>query len=336
MGKHGVGDRPAGHRAEYLDPLVQSPINDGEHRPHRQQAGPIPATGQGNSDRPCSVIVRGSDVALVLADHRAALLLGRHIMGDPCCRRPVLHSEVRLTRLPADHELNVAAWADVPDLAPTAAVDTTVNGYTGKEIELTVPDYASGECRANQFGLWRVPTDPSDSGDSPGYWAQGPKQHLQTWVLDIDGTRLVISWTYLPSASPEERAALDAASASFQIGWPLARIRTVSALSSTHAKEGGSDETERGRIVPRHRQGEAARCLYCYVAVGVLVACSGTGQGDREAPPVTPRRPCLPERGAPRARPARSRPSIARLTFGRPGGVGGSAGATRSEDARAS
>ena len=112
----------------------------------------------------------------------------------------------------------VAAWADVPDLAPTAAVDITVNGHTGKQIELTVPDYASGECRANQFGLWRVPSDPSESSDSPGYWAQGPKQHLKTWVLDIDGTRLVIAWTYLPSASPQERAALDAASASFQIG----------------------------------------------------------------------------------------------------------------------
>ena len=35
----------------------------------------------------------------------------------------------------------VSAWANLPDFAATAAVDVTVDGYAGKQIEFTVPDY---------------------------------------------------------------------------------------------------------------------------------------------------------------------------------------------------
>ena len=110
----------------------------------------------------------------------------------------------------------VAAWAAVPDLAATAPVDITVDGYAGKQIEFTVPGYTAGECRGNnQFGLYRT----SDArGDVPAYWAQGPNQHNQMWVLDVDGTRLVIGAAYLPSTSPQDRAALDQVLASIQIG----------------------------------------------------------------------------------------------------------------------
>ena len=119
---------------------------------------------------------------------------------------------------PSRAEADAAFRAEMPDLAPSAPADVTVSGYTGKQIDITAPDYASGECRANQFGLWRVPSDPSDSADSPGYWAQGPRQHNRMWILDVDGTRLVIGATYLPSASPQERATLDEVMASLQIG----------------------------------------------------------------------------------------------------------------------
>ena len=36
----------------------------------------------------------------------------------------------------------MTAWANVSELASTAPVDITVDGYTGKQIEFTVPDYA--------------------------------------------------------------------------------------------------------------------------------------------------------------------------------------------------
>ena len=50
------------------------------------------------------------------------------------------------------------------------------------------------------------------------YWAQGPNQHHQLWILDVDGTRLVIGATYFPDTSPQDRADLDEILASIQIG----------------------------------------------------------------------------------------------------------------------
>ena len=40
-------------------------------------------------------------------------------------------------------------------------------------------------------------------------WAQGPNQHNRVWILDVDGTRLVIMAWYLPDTSDEDRAALE-------------------------------------------------------------------------------------------------------------------------------
>lgn len=109
----------------------------------------------------------------------------------------------------------VAAWANVPDVAATAAVPVTVDGYDGKQIEFTVPDYKPGECKGNQFALWYAPGE-----NAPGFWAQGPNanQHTQQRILDVDGTRLVITAFYFPSTSPQDRAALEEALASIQIG----------------------------------------------------------------------------------------------------------------------
>lgn len=112
----------------------------------------------------------------------------------------------------------VAAWAEAPDFAATAAVDVTVDGYAGKQIEFTVRDYKKDECRGfdhGQLGLWRV--DGSGTGVSPDHSAT-PNQHLQMLVLDVDGTRLVIGAGTFPSTTPQERAALERVLASIQIG----------------------------------------------------------------------------------------------------------------------
>ena len=109
------------------------------------------------------------------------------------------------------------AWANVPSFAATTAVDVTVDGYAGKQFEFTVPDYTASECRETKYGLWDVPG--TGGGDEPpGYWAQLPNQHLQMWVLDVDGTRLVIGASTSPSTSPQDRAALEELVASIQIG----------------------------------------------------------------------------------------------------------------------
>jgi len=111
----------------------------------------------------------------------------------------------------------VAAWANLPEFAATGAVDVTVDGYAGKQIEFTVPDYNIGACKGADypmFGLWTAP----DNAAYPGWVAQGPNQHNQQRILDVDGTRLVITAYYVPSASPQDLAALEQAVASIQIG----------------------------------------------------------------------------------------------------------------------
>jgi hypothetical protein len=108
------------------------------------------------------------------------------------------------------------AWANLPQYNASAAVDVTVDGYTGKQIGFTVPDYNIGECRGADFPVFGLWTEPGNA--FPGFDAQGPNQHIEQRILDVDGTRLVITAYYLPTASPQDRADLEEALASIQIG----------------------------------------------------------------------------------------------------------------------
>lgn len=103
------------------------------------------------------------------------------------------------------------AWANQPQYSATPAVDVTIDGYAGKQVGFTVPDDNHGECSADYPGfLWQV-------GGAPGFGAL-PSQHIEQRILDVNGTRLVISEYYTPTSPPQDRAALDEALASIQIG----------------------------------------------------------------------------------------------------------------------
>ena len=102
------------------------------------------------------------------------------------------------------------AWANLPQYGATAAVDVTVDGYAGKQVGFTVPDYNVGDCD-DYFVLWKV-------GALAGSFAIAPNQHIEQRILDVNGTRLVISAYYSASSGPQDRAALDEALASIQIG----------------------------------------------------------------------------------------------------------------------
>ena len=103
-----------------------------------------------------------------------------------------------------------SAWANLPGFHATAASDITVDGFHGKQVEFTVPDYNKTDCPDGDFKLMA-------SGN--GAWsAQGPNQHNQLWILDVNGTRLVIVAFSFPDTSPRDRADLDAVLASIQIG----------------------------------------------------------------------------------------------------------------------
>ncbi|MBA2575432.1 MAG: BMP family ABC transporter substrate-binding protein [Euzebyaceae bacterium] len=112
-----------------------------------------------------------------------------------------------------------SALADSPVFQATGARDVTVDGFEGKYIEFTVPDYSEDECKGRLFGLWKEdgPFGVS-SGNHPNLWAQSPDQHNQVWILDVDGTRLVIlAWTF-PDTSAHDRADIDEILDSIQIG----------------------------------------------------------------------------------------------------------------------
>ena len=102
----------------------------------------------------------------------------------------------------------VSAFANLPGFAPTAAADITVDGYVGKQIEFNVPRYIAEECRLPGFALWQVKGGPDYTADS--------YKHIQLWILDVSGTRLVIAAHSYESESPD-RAAIDEIVASIQI-----------------------------------------------------------------------------------------------------------------------
>ena len=55
----------------------------------------------------------------------------------------------------------------------------------------------------------------ADCGD---WWAAGTNQDTQLWILDVDGTRLMIMAFSFPDTSQQDRAELDEVVASIQIG----------------------------------------------------------------------------------------------------------------------
>ena len=107
------------------------------------------------------------------------------------------------------------------DLAPfrvsSPPEDVTVYGYRGKYLELTVPDLpVSGDdftgCVDGNLWSWVTPRHVAGAGDA-FYGYTGPGYREEFWILDVEGTRLVIIAGRSP-ASPsedltEQRAILD-------------------------------------------------------------------------------------------------------------------------------
>jgi hypothetical protein len=123
------------------------------------------------------------------------------------------------------------SWADPPvgpsvddlaaalgDLGPFRVTsppkDVTIYGYRGKHLELTVPDLpVEGEgddrrfagCEEGTLKSWVAFVDRAEEGDAfYGYSEPGHTEDF--WILDVDGTRLLIEANWSP-ASPREDVA---------------------------------------------------------------------------------------------------------------------------------
>ena len=90
------------------------------------------------------------------------------------------------------------------DLAPfqvtTPPEDVTVYGYSGRHLELTVPDLpveGSGDqlrfagCAGGQLKSWVAPFDTAPDDAFYGY--TGPGYTEEFWILDVEGTRVMIA-----------------------------------------------------------------------------------------------------------------------------------------------
>jgi hypothetical protein len=85
------------------------------------------------------------------------------------------------------------ALAELPPFeVTTAPEDVTIYGYSGKHLELTVPDMSFDRCDAGDLRSWIAPMDTAEPGDA-FYGYTGPGYTEEFWILDVNGTRLMIS-----------------------------------------------------------------------------------------------------------------------------------------------
>lgn len=146
---------------------------------------------------------------------------GFHVYGDPCQWR----STVPETPATTPGEI-AAAFASQAMTQATAPVDVTVGGYPGKAVTVQVPmsyevpgatrEEEFGDCDESAFAYYG--TEAGD-GTEVGRNAQGPGQIDELWILDVEGTILILDVTYGPAAPAElvEEARAMAESATLEL-----------------------------------------------------------------------------------------------------------------------
>jgi hypothetical protein len=118
---------------------------------------------------------------------------GLIVYGDPC------HWSTTTPDTPATTvDEIVAALAAQPSRDATDPVDVTVGGYAGKSITLHVPnETAFADCDEGNYASY------SFAGTDGARYHQGPGQIDQWWILDVDGTIVILDAMWTP-ATPEE------------------------------------------------------------------------------------------------------------------------------------
>ena len=110
--------------------------------------------------------------------------------------------------------------AALADLAPfrvtSPPTDVTAYGYSGKHLEWTVPDLpveGAGDnqrftgCVGGKLKSWVAPFDTAELGDA-FYGYTGPGYREEFWILDVEGSRLMIAAERSLGSPPEDLAEL--------------------------------------------------------------------------------------------------------------------------------
>jgi hypothetical protein len=108
---------------------------------------------------------------------------------------------------PTVDDVATALSEPAPFEVTSAPEDVTIYGYRGKHLELTVPDVAFDRCDAGDLRSWIAPMDTAEEGDA-FYGYTGPGYREEFWILDVDGTRLMIAAERSPGSPPEDLAEL--------------------------------------------------------------------------------------------------------------------------------
>jgi hypothetical protein len=91
----------------------------------------------------------------------------------------------------------------------TTPVDVTVDGYSGKRVDLQLPSDDNPDELFNQGG--RFGAACRDGGYflwDGSIYAQGPDNRWHLWIVDVDGTRVVIQAEDFPGTSAQDQAEL--------------------------------------------------------------------------------------------------------------------------------
>jgi hypothetical protein len=115
---------------------------------------------------------------------------------------------------PSVDDLATALSQLAPFKVTSPPTDITVLGYRGKHVELTVPDLAvSGEaftdCFDRELHSWFSPIHDDGRNSFYGYNAE-PGRTEEFFILDVEGTRLVLSINKSPASPPEDVAEVEA------------------------------------------------------------------------------------------------------------------------------
>ena len=121
---------------------------------------------------------------------------GAGLFSDPCLTEEDAKADIPVG--PTVDDL-VAALVDHPSLDVTSPVDVTLAGYSGKYVNLQVPDDISA-CATYR---------PMDIH----IYAQGPGQRWHMWILDVGGVRVLVETNDFAGTSAqrlaEEQAMID-------------------------------------------------------------------------------------------------------------------------------
>jgi hypothetical protein len=147
------------------------------------------------------------EAAIVLWPHPAGTEF--YVPADPCQSGSTMPDTPATT--PDEISLSLAAQALRGASDP---VDVTIGGYPGKSLTVHVPDdVVFADCEGETFLTYAT-------GDDPGARIQqGPGQVDEIWILDVNGSIVIISAMSRPDTSTElvEEMRSIAQSATFQL-----------------------------------------------------------------------------------------------------------------------